>query len=141
MLSVSSSDIFQSELIVKHIGKMMSIRTFKIKQCKLAPIVKGLFQQFNVCDNRKQSPALFRNIFKFCAFLPKFSNALNFLIFFGFFLKNPRHALTFWNRPAVTVLCTCNFTYMIVRAKPLYMHENQCSRILNLSSPEDLNEM
>ena len=37
--------------------------------------------------------------------------------------------------PTVTVLCIRNFTWMIVRAKPFYVHENQCTQILNLSSP------
>ena len=37
--------------------------------------------------------------------------------------------------PTVTVLCTHNFTCMIVRAKPFYAHENQYTQILNLSSP------
>ena len=40
-----------------------------------------------------QSPALFQNIFKFCTFLPKFSNIFPF--FALFFLKNRTHALTF----------------------------------------------
>ena len=35
----------------------------------------------------------------------------------------------------MTVLCTCNFTCMIVRAKPYYVHGNQCTQILNFSSP------
>ena len=36
----------------------------------------------------------------------------------------------------VTVLCTRNFTCTIVRAKPFYVPENQCTQILNLSSPD-----
>ena len=35
----------------------------------------------------------------------------------------------------MTVLCTCNFTCMIVRSKPYYVHGNQCTQILNFSSP------
>ena len=35
----------------------------------------------------------------------------------------------------VTVLCTPNFACTNVRAKPFYVHENQCTQILNLSSP------
>ena len=36
-----------------------------------------------------QSPALFQNIFKFCTFLPKFSNILPFFALF-------KHFLVFW---------------------------------------------
>ena len=50
------------------------------------------------------SPAFFQNIFKFCTFLPKFSNFLSIfalfnIFFFALFLKNHMHALTFQNRP------------------------------------------
>ena len=59
--------------MAKYTGKAMSISTFKIKQCKLAP--------------------------------------------------------------TVTVLGTHNFACMNVRAKLFYVHENQCTQILYLSSP------
>ena len=36
----------------------------------------------------------------------------------------------------VTVLCTHNFVCTNVRAKPFYVHENQCTQISNLSSPD-----
>ena len=38
--------------------------------------------------------------------------------------------------PTVTVLSTYNFACMNKYAKPFYMHENQCTQISNLSSPE-----
>ena len=38
--------------------------------------------------------------------------------------------------PTVTVLFTHNFPCTNVRAEPFYMHENQCTQISNLSSPE-----
>ena len=38
--------------------------------------------------------------------------------------------------PTVTFLCTRNFACTNVCAKPFYVHENQCTQILNLSSPE-----
>ena len=70
---------------------------------------QGLFQQFIACDNRTQSPALFQNIFKFCTFLPKFSNIFPFLtIFFPLFLKNCTHALTFQNRPCLCKMISAN---------------------------------
>ena len=59
--------------MAKYTGKAMSISTFKIKQCKLAP--------------------------------------------------------------TVTVLGTYNYACTNVRAKPFYVHENQCTQILNLSNP------
>ena len=37
--------------------------------------------------------------------------------------------------PTVTVLGTHNFACMNVRAKLFYVHENQCTQILYLSSP------
>ena len=37
--------------------------------------------------------------------------------------------------PTVTVLCTGNCACMNVHAEPFYVHENQCTQILNLSSP------
>ena len=37
--------------------------------------------------------------------------------------------------PIVTVLCNRKFACMNVRAEPFYMHENQSTQILNLSSP------
>ena len=37
--------------------------------------------------------------------------------------------------PTITTLCTHNFVYTFVHAKPFYMHKNQCTQILNLSSP------
>ena len=37
--------------------------------------------------------------------------------------------------PTVTVSCTQNFVCMNVCTKLFYMHENQCTWILNLSSP------
>ena len=60
--------------MAKDIGKAMTISTFKIKQCKLAP--------------------------------------------------------------TMTVLCTHNFACMNVCTKPFHMHENQCTQILNLLSPD-----
>ena len=38
--------------------------------------------------------------------------------------------------PTVTFSCTRNFACKNLRAKPFYVHENQCTQILNLSSPE-----
>ena len=46
---------------------------------------QGLLQQFIVCNNCMQSPALFQNIFKFCIFLPKFSNILPLFNIFKYF--------------------------------------------------------
>ena len=43
---------------------------------------QGIFQLFYACDSRTHEAALFQNIFKFCTFLPKFSNILSF---FGHF--------------------------------------------------------
>ena len=62
------------------------------------PFMKGESElwQFIVCDNRTQSPALLQIIFKFCAFLPKFSNIL---LFFCPFPEICTHVLTFYNRP------------------------------------------
>ena len=37
--------------------------------------------------------------------------------------------------PTGTVLCTHNFACTNVHTKPFYVHENQCTQILNLSSP------
>ena len=37
--------------------------------------------------------------------------------------------------PTVTVLCTRNSACTNVRAEPFYGHENQCTQILELSSP------
>ena len=37
--------------------------------------------------------------------------------------------------PTITVLCTCSFACTKVRAEPFHVHENQCTQILNLSSP------
>ena len=37
--------------------------------------------------------------------------------------------------PTVIVLYTRNFACINVRAKPFYVHENQCTQILNLWSP------
>ena len=56
----------------------------------------GLFWQFIPCNYHMQSPVLLQNIFKFCTFLPKFSNIFPFFnISVSFFLKNCTHALTF----------------------------------------------
>ena len=38
--------------------------------------------------------------------------------------------------PSVTVLATRNFTSPNVRAEPFYVHENQCTQMLNLSSSD-----
>ena len=38
--------------------------------------------------------------------------------------------------PTVTALRTRNFACTNVRAKPFYVHENQCTQIPNLSSPD-----
>ena len=61
---------------------------------------QGLFKQFIGCNNHMQSPALFKNILKFCTFLSKFWTVLslfalfnNFLPIFALFLKNCTHAL------------------------------------------------
>ena len=56
---------------------------------------QGIFQLFHACDSRTHEAALFQNIFKFCTFLPKFSNILPF---FALSLKNCTHAVSFWNR-------------------------------------------
>ena len=40
--------------------------------------------------------------------------------------------------PTVTVLTTCNFAFTNVHAEPIYVHENQCTQISNLSSPSSL---
>ena len=53
------------------------------------PVTHCLFQQFIACHNRRQSPAIiarnhlqyFQKFFKFCTFLPKFSNILHFAVF------------------------------------------------------------
>ena len=45
---------------------------------------------FHACDSRTHEAALFKNIFKFCKFLSKFSNILPF---FAIFLKNQMHAV------------------------------------------------
>ena len=37
--------------------------------------------------------------------------------------------------PTVTFSCTRNFACTNVREEPRYVHENQCTQILNLSSP------
>ena len=37
--------------------------------------------------------------------------------------------------PTVTALCTHNFAWMNVCTKPFYVHKNQCTQILDLSSP------
>ena len=37
--------------------------------------------------------------------------------------------------PTVTALRILNLACPKVRAKPFYVHENQCTKILNLSSP------
>ena len=48
--------------------------------------------------NCKEALALFQNIFKFCTFLPNFSNILPFFnIFFALFLKNRTQALNAMN--------------------------------------------
>ena len=60
--------------MAKYIGKVISISTFKIKQCKLVP--------------------------------------------------------------TVTVLCMHNFACTNMCAKPFYVHENQCTQILNLLSSD-----
>ena len=38
--------------------------------------------------------------------------------------------------PTVTVLSTYNFVCINKRTKPFYVHENQCTQISDLSSPE-----
>ena len=38
--------------------------------------------------------------------------------------------------PTITVLCTRNLAYTNVRAEPFCVHENQCTQISNLSSPD-----
>ena len=38
--------------------------------------IRAHSSSFFACDNRTQSPAPFQIIFKFCTFLPKFSNIL-----------------------------------------------------------------
>ena len=43
---------------------------------------EGIFYLFHACDIRTHEAALFQNIFKFCTFLPKFSNILPFFAFF-----------------------------------------------------------
>ena len=40
----------------------------------------------------------------------------------------------------MTLLCTGNFAYASVCAKLFCVHENQCTQILNLSSP-DINSL
>ena len=43
---------------------------------------------FHACDSRMHEAALFQRIFKFCTFLPKFSNILSFFtLFMPFFWK------------------------------------------------------
>ena len=49
-----------------------------------------------------------------------------------FKIKQCKLALT------MIVLGTYNFAYTKLRAKPLYIHENQCTQILNLSNPEPI---
>ena len=44
------------------------------------------------------SPAPFQNIFKFCTFLPTFSNILSSLALFALFLQNRTHELIFQKR-------------------------------------------
>ena len=39
--------------------------------------------------------------------------------------------------PTVTVLCIHYFASTNVHAKPFYVDENQCTQILNLSSPDN----
>ena len=72
---------------------------------------QGFFQLFIACSYRTQSLALFQYIFKFCTFLPKFSNILPFLTFsrhfFGLFVKNRTHTLTFQNTSCQETTNTC----------------------------------
>ena len=59
--------------------------------------VWAVWHKYKILYNRVKSPALFKNIFKFCTFLPKFSNLL------PFFWKNP-HMSTLQNRPWICKL-------------------------------------
>ena len=61
--------------------------------------LQGIFQLLHACNSHTHEAALFQNIFKFCTFLPKFSNILPFL---ALLLKNHMHALTFQNSPPLT---------------------------------------
>ena len=73
-------------------SKMVLARKFKAyvkNYChfnQLKSKYHDLLYQFNACDNRTQSSALFQNIFKFCTFLPKLSKFFLFLTFFCPFL-------------------------------------------------------
>ena len=56
--------------------------------CNIEVIKEGLFKQFIACNYCMQSSALFKDIFKFCIFLPKFSSILPFFnILLPFFWK------------------------------------------------------
>ena len=46
---------------------------------------QSIFWLFHACDIRTHEGALFQNIFKFCTFLPKFSNMLPFFALFLLF--------------------------------------------------------
>ena len=54
--------------------------------------LQDIFDLFHACDSRTHEAAPFQNIFRFCTFLPNFSNILPF---FALFLENRTHALTF----------------------------------------------
>ena len=64
---------------------------------------QGLFWQFIVCDNPTQSPALFQSIFRFCTFLPKFSNILPFFHIFCHFSEKA-HAYPYLLEQALFLL-------------------------------------
>ena len=68
--------------------------------------MQGLLQQFILWDNRTQSPALFQNIFKFCKFLPIFSNIVPF---FCPFSEKSRTCLYFLEQAPS---CTTDFNFL-----------------------------
>ena len=65
-------------------SKLFSLQKFSLHII----YIQGIFQLFHACDSRTLEAGLFQSIFKFCTFLPKFSNILPF---FALFLKNCTH--------------------------------------------------
>ena len=79
--------------------------------------LQGIFQLFHTCNSCTHEAALFQNIYKFCTFLPKFSNIFPFFaLFVALFLKNHMHTLTIQNRPC-TLHSTKFFFFFVISFK------------------------
>ena len=75
---------------------------------------QGIFYLFHACHSRTHEAALFQNIFKFCTFLPKFSN-----IFCPFSEKS--HECPYFLEQTLVVIVKCESCFFIFGRKKCFM--------------------